>query len=458
MNLPRSLFLPITLLLFSWSLSAQDFKFELTTNKAEALYARGEEIVFSVALLSQAGEAASGRTVSYTLRGDGNLREDGTFISSENPYLLRSRLGFPGWVYLRCVLLDAEGKQVKFINSRNREETLSGGIGAMVEPYEIRAVGQEPSDFDKFWQQARAELAALPLEVKLEPLSRGANDDGKLICYDVKINCPGGRPVSGYLAKPSGAAAKTLPGLVSYHGAGVRSASLETALWRSRMGFIAMDINAHGLENGQPAEFYQELNNTELKGYSNQGKEDPLKFYFRGMYQRVLRSLEYLKSCPEWDGQNLVVIGGSQGGAQALVAAALDPQVSLCIAGVPALSEHSGALASPPRQPGWPRLYRVNAQGKPDNEAVCRTAEYYDNIHFASRIKAECYLSTGFVDTTCPPTGVFAVYNNLPAGIHKEITLTPNAGHGAPNRQGEARLRALAEELRQKKAPAPRRR
>ncbi len=443
-------------LLLTLTLPAQEFKFVVETDKAEAIYQQGENITFTARLVKE-DQAVAGRTVSYTLIGDGNLRENGTFISSETAYSVQTKLDFPGWVYIRYSLLDDNGKPVKFMNSRNREEEISGASGAMVDPYEIRAAGQEPPDFDAFWQQTRQELAAVPMDAKLEPLSRGANDDGKFTCYDLKVTCAGGAPVSGYLAKPSGAKAKSLPALISYHGAGVRSASLDTALRRARMGFIAMDVNAHGIENEQPGEFYSNLNNTELKDYRGRDKDNRDKFYFRGMYQRVMRSLEYIKSCPEWDGKTLVVVGGSQGGAQALVAAALDPQVTLCLAGVPALSEHSGPLAQPPRQAGWPRLYRVNAEGKPDNEKVCQTAAYYDNIYFAKRIKATCFLSTGFVDTTCPPTGVFAVYNNLPKEISKDITLTPSAGHGAPNSKGEAYLKQLADDLR-KKSVAPKKR
>ena len=168
------------------------------------------------------------------------------------------------------------------------------------------------------------------------------------------------------------------------------------------------------------------------------------------MYIRVMRALDYVKSLPEWDGKNLIVIGGSQGGAQAIVAAALDPQVTICIAGVPALSEHSGPLAKPQRQPGWPRLYKADANGQPDNPAVCKAAAYFDNIYFAKRIKGEAWFSTGFVDNVCVPTGVFAAFNNLPAGIVKEITTTPTGNHGASNTKGNARLDQFFKNLKSK--------
>ncbi|NMA46826.1 MAG: hypothetical protein GX945_09725, partial [Lentisphaerae bacterium] len=67
-------------------------------------------------------------------------------------------------------------------------------------------------------------------------------------------------------------------------------------------------------------------------------------------YLRVMRSLDFVKTLPEWNGRDLIVVGSSQGGGQAIAAAGLDPQVTLCVAAVPALSDHAGTLATPPPQ------------------------------------------------------------------------------------------------------------
>ncbi len=331
-------------------------------------------------------------------------------------------------------------------DKNNKEFAVEGAIGAMVAPLEIKAAGEEPKDFDAFWKACREELSKVPVNAELVKVDVSADQQGKLECFDVKVDCAGGMPVSGYLVKPVNAKPKSLPAIVSYHGAGVRSANKPFGYANS--GAIALDVNAHGIVNGKPDEFYKNLNENELKAYSQRDKNDKDKFYFKGMYMRVMRALDYVKSLPEWDGKNLIVIGGSQGGAQSIVAAALDPQVTLCIAGVPALSEHSGPLAQPQRQAGWPRLYNAK-DGKPDDEAVAKTAAYYDNIYFSKRIKAETYISTGFIDTTCVPTGVFAAYNNIPATTKKIITTTPSGGHGAPNTLGNNRLTEFFKELKQ---------
>ena len=258
-----------------------------------------------------------------------------------------------------------------------------------------------------------------------------------MVCYDVKVDCAGAKPVSGYLAMPAKAAPKSLPAVVSYHGAGVRSANKPL---RYATKAICLDVNAHGIENGKPSDFYQKLNKESLSDYRRRGRENRDEFYFKEMYLRVMQALDYVKSLPEWDGKTLIVHGGSQGGGQSLVAAALDPQVTLCVAGVPALGDHAGRLVG--RQPGWPFLYS-GKNGVPDNPAACKTAEYFDNNNFAKRIKCETFVSTGFVDTTCAPTSVYSAYNSIPAGVRKHIDTTPDKGHNAPIPSGYKRIEEI---------------
>lgn len=426
------------------SLIAQEYKVDVKTDKEDAIYNKGQKITFSAQVLMD-GKPVAGKKVNYLLQGDGNLKKSDSFVSVEKPFTLDESLDFPGWVQVKFTVVGEDGKPLMQKDKNNKVLAVEAAIGAMVAPLEIKAAGEEPKDFDAFWKACREELGKVPVKAELVKADVPADQQGKLECYDVKVDCAGGMPVSGYLVKPVGAKPKSLPAIVSYHGAGVRSAG--KPFGNAAYGAIALDVNAHGIVNGKPAEFYKNLNETDLKAYNHRDKNDKYKFYFKGMYMRVMRALDYVKSLPEWDGKNLIVIGGSQGGAQSIVAVALDPQVTLCIAGVPALSEHSGPLAQPQRQAGWPRLYSAK-DGKPDDEAVAKTAAYFDNIYFAKRIKAETYISTGFVDNTCVPTGVYAAYNNIPATTKKFMSTTPAGGHGAPNTLGIKRLADFFKELK----------
>jgi cephalosporin-C deacetylase-like acetyl esterase len=46
-------------------------------------------------------------------------------------------------------------------------------------------------------------------------------------------------------------------------------------------------------------------------------------------------------------------------------------------------------------------------------------------MSFATRIKAKvCIATTGFIDTTCPPTSAYTACSHLPTGIVKAISTT----------------------------------
>jgi cephalosporin-C deacetylase len=52
---------------------------------------------------------------------------------------------------------------------------------------------------------------------------------------------------------------------------------------------------------------------------------------------------------------------------------------------------------------------------------------YIDVQHLAPRIRAEVLMSTGLMDTICPPSTQFAVYNRIQS--EKEMVLYPDFGH-----------------------------
>ena len=335
----------------------------------------------------------------------------------------------PGTVSVICSMLNENKKPV--LDRRKRK--LIAGLGVRVTPEKIVSGNTKcPDDFDAFWKQKRAELDQVPVkatrsEVKLTPALEKKYPN--VVCYDVKVDCAGGIPVSGYLCLPRGAQPKSLPAIVIYHGAGVRSANMQ-ARYGSKA--LAFDVNAHGIENGKPAKFYKELADKGLKNYWHRGFEDHNRIYFIGMYMRVMRALDYVKRLPEWDGKTLIAYGTSQGGAQTIAAAALDPQVTLAVAGVPALCDLGGQSIN--RRPGWPFYFMPPA--KRSDPAVIGEAAYVDGVFMAQRIKCPAYFSTGGIDNTCHAASVYSAFNSLP-GKKKYISYNPMGHHGtSPSRPG----------------------
>jgi cephalosporin-C deacetylase len=385
---------------------------KVTVDRASATYRRRESVVFTIDV-RQGGKPLTAGEVSYILDDEGpNRFKTGKLKLTGKPLTINYSMAEAG--FLRCLVTHQPkgGKAVR-------------GIGAAaIAPLEIGLSLPVPDDFDAFWKKQKATLAKVPMKSKLTPVE----DANKSIeVFDAQIDSIGDVPVSGYFGRPKKAAKGSLPIVLWVHGAGVRSSSKGNAVKGAKEGFLSMDINAHGIPNGKLKKFYSDLASGKLKSYSHAGRENRDTIYFRGMFLRIVRALDFLTAQPEWNGKVVAVIGHSQGGAQALVAGGLDPRVTFIGSGVPAMCDHSGRAAN--RINGWPKIVPMGADGKPDPK-ILEAARYYDAVNFASRFKGEAIVSAGFIDTTCPATTCYAAYNQLKG--KKRMIDKPQMGHAAP--------------------------
>ena len=394
------------------------FAVKVAINKKGGVYKVGEKAVFTISFLKD-GKPFAGQKMGYFLTKPGAIsRELVLFTSTVKPHVVTVPMTKGGVARIEVAAREDSKKIMTFTDSSGKKYRVTAAIGAIAAPETFKAGLAEPADFLTFWKNGKAALAKVP--VKALERKKITYRNKRINVWDVKVQCLGDKPVSGYLAIPAGAKKKSLPAIVYFHGAGVYSSSVSPDYKA-----ITFNVNAHGIANGQKRDFYAKLRNAELKNYAHKASNDREKFYFRNMFLRVQRALDYVKTLPEWNGKDLVVYGGSQGGAQALVAGGLDPQVTLLYAAVPAMCDHGGILKG--RISGWPRLIRAKG-GKATDPNVVKTAAYYDCALFAKYIKAESYLTVGLMDNTCHPTSVYAAFNNIRSKKH--ITVCPDKAHG----------------------------
>ena len=408
----------------AWSQAAkipESYVLSVTTDRADALYKQGESVIFNVNVLHETKPVDEGE-VQWSISKDGVPPITNGIAKLEHGVAtLNGKLNEPGFLLCKVEFQAAEKKYTKL-------------SGAGVDPLQIKPSMPGPEDFDEFWSTQKKKLSAVPAKSHLAPVKNSHED---VEAFDVRVDCLGA-PVSGYLGRPTDAKPKSLPIILLVQGAGVRSSSLGGATeWASR-GFLAMDINAHGITNGAPESFYADLSRNELKNYQLRGRESRDTVYFLGMFLRVIRALDFLTSQPEWDGRTVVVHGSSQGGAQSLAAAGIDSRVTFFAAGVPAMCDHTGVVAG--RVNGWPKLVPNGTDDKPDLK-VLEAARYFDAVNFASRASAPGMITVGFIDTTCPPTTVYAAYNVLKS--KKEIFNDPPSPHTVTPEAGKAMRGAI---------------
>lgn len=291
----------------------------------------------------------------------------------------------------------------------------------------IKPYTQEPQDFRSFWQKNVEELKQVPMSYTKELYKDYCTD--KIDCYLVKLQIDKmGHSMYGFLFYPKNAQPGKHPVVLCPPGAGIKTIKDPMRnKYYAENGFVRFEVEIHGLDPRISTETFGEISrafNDRNGGYLANGLENKDIYYMKHVYVGLVRCIDFLTSLPEWDGKNVAVQGGSQGGALAIIAAGLDSRVTQCVANHPALSDMAG-YAAKGGTGGYPHFCR-----QPQilsNKDCLNTLAYFDVVNFARYVKAPTYLTWGYNDVTCPPTTSYAVWNTLKCT--KESLLTPINEH-----------------------------
>ena len=329
--------------------------------------------------------------------------------------------------FLRCI-----------VTTEVAGRTYRGAGTAAFAPEKIVPTQVEPADFDAFWNAGKAELAKIPVEARVMLLPDACTDVVNVYHVSFRTVGPSWTAVPariyGILCEPK--APGHYPAVLKVPGAGVRPYSGDKEL--AARGAITLEIGVHGIPVNLPQEVYDVLAAGALNGYWFYNLDDRETFYYHRIYLSCMRANDFLTSREMWDGKNLLVMGGSQGGQLSIVTAALDPRVTGLAVTHPAFCDVSGELHG--RAGGWPHPFQPDpATGKPSAQttpAKITTATYYDTVNFARRLKVPGFYIWGYNDDVCPPTSTYAAFNVISAP--KTLGLSLELGHSYTPEQFEA--------------------
>ena len=411
----KRFFTLILLVLMANNISISAQKLRMTVNHENGIYAKGEKAVVTC-------HSDTAIVDTLTVRVYNNNRLTGT--TRVLPTGTDFEVFAQAYDSTCAVMVEVEtGKKLK------------ESAGFVVAPEGFRAGYTEPEDLMPYWENQKKLLKALPMQVKTTPLDVPQQYEGKYTCQDVEINCLGPAPVRAYMAKPAKAKKKSLPIIILCRAAGVSGNWCRCQVGEcvgnaaQGNGALSLDLNAHGMLNGQSDEYYKMLEDGMLVNYYNQNVVDREMNYFRGMYLRLLRAIEYMTKQPEWDGKRILVIGESQGGGQAAAAAGLDNRVSAVVLTVPAIQDLGGAMKG--RRSGWPQP--IECHSDVNKEEMARCLPYFDCAMLLRHSKAEIVCEIGLIDTTCPPSSVWASMNGAPG--RKTVRCAPFRTHSWPSQE-----------------------
>lgn len=390
-----------------------------TTDHADALYRCGEKMVFTLNAEGVKSPAEGAYYLDWKQwRDDGTERSGIEAFDPASPKVFETSIDRPGFVRYSFTLLGADKRPIyKSKDGTWGPIAIICECGAGAEPEKLD-FPPEPTDFDAFWGKQLAELRKVPRNAKVEQIPF---KDAGFDCYRLSIPCAGGRPVTGYMTVPKGPKDAKWPLTISFHGYGTFK---QTAPKDGPKDKIDISINAHGYELGRESDYYKEfwkgvkLNERGQYGMDLADNARPETSYFRGMVLRAVRAVEWAKTLKNWDGRNLRVWGGSQGGMQSLWVAALVDGITELEPIVPWGADIIGKTKG---RYSFPALRLEYAPG----------LDYYDTVNFAKRIPATCRVNisrSGLGDIHCPPSGQWLLYRAIKAP--KSITFLQNSNHG----------------------------
>ncbi|GHO46648.1 acetylxylan esterase [Ktedonospora formicarum] len=311
-----------------------------------------------------------------------------------------------------------------------------------LEQYRPALTAQE--DFDAFWQQTLAVSNAQPLDASFEllPTEEYAYVADRVNIYNVHFNGFGeGTRVAGWYLVPKADYRREkdgkIPTIVQYHGysggRGLPSAYLHWAL----QGYAILAVDTRG-QDGDTPDNHQYVEGG-FVGFMTKGLLQPEHYYYRHVYMDCVRAIDVVRSRPETG--PIFITGGSQGGGLTLAVAALaqDKGIVAAMPDVPFLCHFRRSIEIYSAGP-YQELVDFWKRRPHTVEESYRTLSYFDGLNFAPRISCPVLLSVALMDTICPPSSGFAVYNHL--GGEKSLRVYPFNGHeGGSNIQEQEKYR-----------------
>jgi cephalosporin-C deacetylase len=305
--------------------------------------------------------------------------------------------------------------------------------------YSYRPDREEPADFDSFWETTLVETRKFPLAPRFEAVDFGLKT---VDTFDVTFNGYGGQAVKGWFIVPHGVS-QPLPVVVEYIGyGGGRGYPFEWLLWASA-GFasLVMDTRGQGSNwsHGDTPDSYPDGSDPHVPGFMTLGILSPQTYYYRRVFCDAVRAVETARAHTLVDSERVVVTGGSQGGGISIAVAGLDPHVSVFMPNVPYLCHFRRALEITDASP-YSEIAAYCKVHREKIDEVFETLSYFDGVNLAARAQGRAFFSAGLMDEVCPPSTVFAAYNQVPG--EKDIRVYPynhHEGGGAHHTQEQIR-------------------
>lgn len=278
---------------------------------------------------------------------------------------------------------------------------------------------KKPKDFDSFWENTIKEMDSI---IDFVVIKDTIINDKKLNLYKIKSY----NNISFYAWVSEPSIEGKFPVKLRFPGFGRGETDKDKVpfqwfLKEKHTINMIVDIRGQGLSTEQIG----------FENYLTNGLSNKESYIYRGAYMDAVRAVDFASLNPKADG-NIIVTGGSQGGALSIAAAALNSKVTMCIVGFPFLTDIGNY-----DKKTWPMKSFIHHAFKNEIDLfeLKHTLSYFDVLNFADKINVPLFLRTQKLDHITPKEGAlkfFEAINNK----KKDIYIVDCEGHGCSNDSG----------------------
>lgn len=284
-----------------------------------------------------------------------------------------------------------------------------------------------PEDFNDFWTKQKENCSSLD-NYQLEKKEFGIDFAN---FYELTFEGTNGSTVYSKCIFPK--TSKNIPVIFYFHGYQGQSPD-----WTENLKFVAADYGVVCMDvRGQAGHSTDRgvFDGITVKGQVIRGAvSGPEQLFFKDVYLDVYQLVNLVSSFSFVDSNKLYSYGASQGGALALVAAALNSKIKKVVSIYPFLSDFKRVLELGNHSEPYDELFRYFKFSDPFHETeaeILHNLSYIDVKNLAHFIHCPVTMVTGLEDNVCPPSTQFAIYNRIESP--KEHKILPEYSHEAMN-------------------------